>query len=228
MTRFTSAIGMTFCAAAVIALSAISGASAHGYLNSPPPRGIQKASFLIDDLKSPNFKGVCRGEPAGTVTAVGHTVTLGFQITAPHIGMCEVYILDENLGNARKIDSKDGCAAPGKAGPWTINIPSDITGRKVIRWMWHAAHQVTVIEEYEHVPKSDFPAPALPAPAAPAAPVVPAAPATPAPSAGGSCSPGQFKCDGNKFGQCNFGSFIWMACGAGTTCKSSGNSVHCG
>ncbi|KAI8057123.1 hypothetical protein BDF22DRAFT_740653 [Syncephalis plumigaleata] len=149
MTRITSAFGWSVCASALVALSAISGVSAHGYLSSPSPRGIQKVSYQIDDLKSPNTKGICRGESAGKVTNVGHSVTLGFTITAPHIGMCEVYILDENLGNARKIASKDGCAAPGKVGPWTVNIPSDISGRKVLRWVWNAAHLVTTIEHYE-------------------------------------------------------------------------------
>ncbi|KAI9592122.1 hypothetical protein BDF19DRAFT_498760 [Syncephalis fuscata] len=273
MTRFTSAIGMTFCAAAVIALSAISGTSAHGYMTKPLPRGIQKASFLVDDLKSPNFKGVCRGEPAGTVTTVGRRVKLEFEITAEHIGKCEVYILNPDFSNPRLIASKDGCAKTKPAAPWTINIPSDITGRKIIRWMWHASHRVTEIEEYEQcadviinpgkkrvrrdnedkivedidveeidVEEASAPdAPVTPAtPATPVAPVVPATPATPvasvtsaAPvasisSASGSCTPGQFKCDGSKFGQCNHGSFVWMACGPGTACKSNGSSVYCG
>ncbi|KAI8050567.1 hypothetical protein BDF22DRAFT_695649 [Syncephalis plumigaleata] len=92
---------------------------------------------------------VCRGEPAGKVTNVGHSVTLGFTITAPHVGMCTVYILDENLGNSQKIAEKLDCAATGKVGPWTINIPSNISGRKVIRWYWEAAH-VTPHEPYEN------------------------------------------------------------------------------
>ncbi|KAI9591872.1 hypothetical protein BDF19DRAFT_468441 [Syncephalis fuscata] len=149
MTRFASTIGFSACAAALLAVSTISSVSAHGYLSSPAPRGIAKASYMVDDLKSPNTRGICRGEPAGKVTNVGHSVTLGLTITAPHIGMCEVYILDENLKNARKIASKNDCAAPGKVGPWTVKIPSDITGRKVLRWVWNAAHLVTTIEHYE-------------------------------------------------------------------------------
>ncbi|KAI9591873.1 hypothetical protein BDF19DRAFT_498967 [Syncephalis fuscata] len=149
MTRFASTIGFFACAAALLAVSTISSVSAHGYMSSPTPRGIAKVSYLVDDVKNPNTKGICRGEPAGKVTDVGHSVTLGLTITAPHIGMCEVYILDENLSNARKIASKDGCAAPGKVGPWSVEIPSDITGRKVLRWVWNAAHLVTTIEHYE-------------------------------------------------------------------------------
>ncbi|KAI9591876.1 hypothetical protein BDF19DRAFT_468444 [Syncephalis fuscata] len=158
MTRFASTIGFSACAAALLAVSTISSVSAHGYMSSPAPRGI------------------CRGEPAGKVTNVGHSVTLGLTITAPHIGMCEVYILDENLDNPRKIASKDGCAAPGKVGPWSVEIPSDITGRKVLRWVWNAAHLVTTIEHYEQcadinisgAPAKDTPAEDTPAEDTPA------------------------------------------------------------
>ncbi|KAI9591452.1 hypothetical protein BDF19DRAFT_455057 [Syncephalis fuscata] len=144
-------IGATLCLFAIVALSAISDVAAHGYMSSPTPRAIEKASTRIDDLKNPNTRGVCRGEPAGRVTNVGRSVTLGFTITAPHIGMCEVYILDTNLGNARRIAQKNNCAAPGKVGPWTVNIPAGISGRKVIRWVWNAAHLGPgKIEHYEN------------------------------------------------------------------------------
>jgi predicted carbohydrate-binding protein with CBM5 and CBM33 domain len=134
----------------MVALSAVSSVTAHGYLSSPPPRGIEKESTNVDALKAPNFSGnLCRGEPAGKVSNVGHSVTLGFTITAPHIGMCEVYILDENLSNPRKIAEKLDCAASGKVGPWTVNIPGDVSGRKVLRWVWNAAHLGTTIEPYE-------------------------------------------------------------------------------
>ncbi|KAI9590918.1 hypothetical protein BDF19DRAFT_453374 [Syncephalis fuscata] len=119
-------------------------------MSYPPPRGIEKKDSDVDALKSPNVGGqLCRGEPPGIVTDIGHTVTLQFEIPAPHIGKCSVYILDENLSNPRKIADKDNCAAPGQTGPWTVNIPSDINGRKVLRWEWDAAQLVTTIEHYE-------------------------------------------------------------------------------
>jgi len=124
--------------------------SAHGYLSSPPPRGIQKASYQVDDLKSPNHKGMCRGEPVGAITKVssGGKITLGLTITAPHVGPCRVSILDANLGNERPIASKTDCAAPGKVAPWTIQLPSGLTGHHVLRWYWEA-HHVSPPEPYE-------------------------------------------------------------------------------
>jgi hypothetical protein len=125
-------------------------AYAHGYLSSPPPRGIQKTAYAIDDLKSPNHKGVCRGEPAGQVTSVqpGGSLTLGLTITAPHTGPCQVFLLDyPSLNNLGKIAEKYDCAAPGKAGPWTIQLPKS-SGRKVLRWYWEGRH-VSPGEPYE-------------------------------------------------------------------------------
>ncbi|KAI9592175.1 hypothetical protein BDF19DRAFT_452580 [Syncephalis fuscata] len=150
MTRFTSVLGMTVCAAVLFAVSTISNVSAHGYMNYPTPRGIQKLSTMVDDVKNPNTKGKCRGEPAGQVTNIsGSSVTLQFTITAPHIGPCSVYLLDENLGNEQKIADKNDCAAPGKVGPWTVNLPAGVSGRKVIRWHWKASHLAPQIENYE-------------------------------------------------------------------------------
>ncbi|KAI9592184.1 hypothetical protein BDF19DRAFT_223665 [Syncephalis fuscata] len=150
MTRFTTVLGMTVCAAVLLAVSTISNVSAHGYMNYPTPRGIQKLSTMVDDVKNPNTKGKCRGEPAGQVTNIsGSSVTLQFTITAPHIGPCSVYLLDENLGNEQKIADKNDCAAPGKVGPWTVNLPAGVSGRKVIRWHWKASHLAPQIENYE-------------------------------------------------------------------------------
>jgi hypothetical protein len=287
MTRITSIFGWSMCATAFMALSTISSVSAHGYLSSPPPRGIQKVSYAVDDLKAPDTKGICRGEPPGKVTNVGHTVTLGFTITAPHIGMCEVYILDENLSNARKIASKDGCAAPGKVGPWTVTIPSDITGRKVLRWVWNAAQLVTSIEHYEQCADINIsdggstPVPSyksrLAKPSKPSKSGKPSKPAkleTPAPKAnpksstsnednyGGyesasetkkfdnsaaagrdcvatpaktepasgtdGCQEGEFRCNGNKVGQCANKSFNWVTCANGTKCQKTAYAIYCG
>ncbi|KAI8057135.1 hypothetical protein BDF22DRAFT_731655 [Syncephalis plumigaleata] len=149
MTRCTSFFGMSICAAVLVALSAVSSVSANGYMSYPPPRGIEKASYKVDDLKSPNTRGVCRGEPVGQITKIDHAVTLQFTITKPHTGMCSVYIMDPNLGNARKIASKMNCASHDMTGSWGIIIPSDIKGRKVLRWTWEADHMRPQIEHFE-------------------------------------------------------------------------------
>lgn len=124
--------------------------AAHGYLYYPPPRGIQKEGYQIDDLKSPNRKGLCRGEPVGKITPVtpGGSVTLKFRITAPHVGPCVVYVLDANLKNPQKIADKNNCAAPGQGQPWTIKLPSGMAGHKVLRWTWEGQH-VSPGEPYE-------------------------------------------------------------------------------
>ncbi|KAI8058554.1 hypothetical protein BDF22DRAFT_666474 [Syncephalis plumigaleata] len=106
--------------------------------------------------------------------------------------------------------------------------------------MWNAAHLVTTIEHYEQcvdlnisgggggssAPPTetkkndgDTPAPASP-------PNGPAAPSTPA--SGGSCNDGEFKCNGNKIGQCAHKSFVWTTCPSGTQCRGSGNAIYCG
>jgi hypothetical protein len=144
-------IAASFCVFALFALSAISNVAAHGYLSRPTPRGIQKEHSRIDDLKSPNLsRRICRGEPAGRVTNVGRSVTLEFTITAPHIGMCEVYLLDTDLGNARRIAQKNNCVAPKQVGPWTGSIPAGISDHKILRWTWNAAHLGNKIEPYEN------------------------------------------------------------------------------
>jgi hypothetical protein len=139
----------SFIATAIAVLAAVASVSAHGYLSSPPCRGCEKATYQVDDLKSPNTRGLCRGEPAGPVTKVtGNQITLGFTITAPHVGPCAVSILDTNLGNEQQIDTRMDCAAPGKVAPWTVTIPKGITGRKVLRWTWEGCH-ISPCEKYE-------------------------------------------------------------------------------
>jgi predicted carbohydrate-binding protein with CBM5 and CBM33 domain len=118
-------------------------AAAHGYLTSPPPRGIEKEGYQIDDLKSPNRKGMCRGEPQGKITSVtpGQMLTLGLKITAPHKGPCKVTVLDADLTNeSEPFAEKMDCAAPGGPGFWQIKLPSDVSGHKVLRWQWEGQH----------------------------------------------------------------------------------------
>jgi hypothetical protein len=134
-------------------------AAAHGYLSSPPPRGIQKASYQVDDLKSPNHKGLCRGEPQGQITKVtpGQTLRLGFTITAPHIGPCRVTLLDTDLTNeSQPFDQKQNCAAPGGPGYWNIKLPANVSGRKVLRWYWEGQHIGIPGEPYEQCIDLDF------------------------------------------------------------------------
>jgi hypothetical protein len=142
---------------ALVAAASASTVAAHGYLSSPPPRGFQKASYQIDDLKSPNRKGLCRGEPEGQITQVspGQKLTLGLTITAPHTGPCRVTMLDRDLKNEVPVAEKYDCAAPGKAGPWTIQLPSGVSGRKVLRWYWEGRH-VSPAEPYEQCIDLDF------------------------------------------------------------------------
>ncbi|RKP26054.1 hypothetical protein SYNPS1DRAFT_22098 [Syncephalis pseudoplumigaleata] len=198
----------------------MSGVSAHGYMSSPPIRGNDKISYKIDDIKNPNTGGqICRGEPAGKVTNVGHEVTLGFTITAPHVGPCTVYILDENLGNSRQIATKNDCAAPGKVGPWTITIPSDISGRKVIRWYWEAEH-VTPHEFYENCADVMIEGGS--------------GGSAPAPETGSQVSMpivgSGFGCDWWRLPAwpCSNGTFVWFACAQGTTCTTAGDYHYCG
>jgi hypothetical protein len=142
---------------ALVAAASASTVAAHGYLSSPPPRGIEKASYQIDDLKSPNRKGLCRGEPVGQITQVspGQKLTLGLTITAPHTGPCRVTLLDLDLKNETPVAEKYDCAAPGKANPWTIQLPGGVSGRKVLRWYWEGRH-VSPAEPYEQCIDLDF------------------------------------------------------------------------
>jgi hypothetical protein len=128
--------------------------AAHGYLCTPPPRGIEKEAYQIDALKSPNFsRAPCRGEGPGKITKVdaGGSLTLDFKITAPHTGPCEVYLLDLDLdlSTQQKIAEKYDCAAVGKVAPWTVKIPAGVSGRKVLRWYWEGRHVGTPGEPYE-------------------------------------------------------------------------------
>lgn len=142
---------------ATVAACTLSTVRAHGYLSSPPPRGIQKATYDVDDLKAPNTKGLCRGEPVGQITNVtpGQSLTLGFTITAPHIGPCNVTLLDANMQYVEFVAQKDGCAAPGKVGPWVITLPKNAHGRMILRWAWEAQH-VTPYEHYEQCVDLNF------------------------------------------------------------------------
>jgi len=128
-------------------------AASHGYLCTPEPRGLKEhEQSEIDLLKSPNTRGICRGETTPSPifnVSPGGTITLDFKITAPHTGPCEVYLLDTDLQNPRKIADKYDCAAPGKVGPWTITLPSDCSGRQVLRWYWEGRHIRTPGEPYE-------------------------------------------------------------------------------
>jgi len=124
----------------------------HGWLCKPLPRGYQHEKDAIDLLKSPNTKGTCRGEKdPGPVQKVspGGSLTLEFNIPAPHTGPCEVYLLDLDLGNPKKLDEKYDCAAKGKVEPWTVTIPKDCSGRKVLRWYWEGRHISNPGEPYE-------------------------------------------------------------------------------
>jgi len=59
-----------------------------------------------------------------------------------------VTILDANLKNEKPVAEKFDCAAPGKANPWTIRLPSGLSGHYVLRWYWEGRH-VSPGEPYE-------------------------------------------------------------------------------
>ncbi|RKP25328.1 hypothetical protein SYNPS1DRAFT_28936 [Syncephalis pseudoplumigaleata] len=141
MTRLTAAFGTTLGGIALLALTTVSSVQGHGFLTYPVPRGIEKMSYQIDDIKNPNTKGICRGETKpGKINKLSGSVTLKFNIFANHIGPCTVSILDENMSELATIATKDGCAASKPAPPWTVNIPAKFTGRKILRWHWKATH----------------------------------------------------------------------------------------
>jgi hypothetical protein len=145
---------------ALLLLSALSlQVAGHGYLSSPPPRGIDKEKYSIDELKSPNKKGLCRGEPVGKITKVkaGQKLTLKFTITAPHVGPCKVTMLDANLQNeSAPFAEKMDCAAPGGPGFWEVTLPANLNGHKVLRWQWEGQHITTPGEPYEQCVDLEF------------------------------------------------------------------------
>jgi hypothetical protein len=215
---------------------------AHGYLSSPPPRGIQHVATQIDQLRNPNTRGVCRGEPEGTVTTVtpGQPLTLVITASAPHTGPCEVTLLDfPSLANPIKIASKYDCAAPHKVAPWTIQLPADVYGRKVLRWYWEGRHISNPGEPYEQcvdllfgTPNSVLERKPLPAdlpepdPHVPVQEYAPPPTTTPAPQ-GDTCTNGRYECRGTsaQYGICNNGAWVTLECGVGTTCQSFGDGI---
>ncbi|RKP08454.1 hypothetical protein THASP1DRAFT_29735 [Thamnocephalis sphaerospora] len=252
--------------AGLLALTTAASVSAHGYLSSPACRGCNKATYQVDDLKSPNGRGICRGEPAGPITqvAAGATVNLGFTITAPHVGPCAVSLLNLDLSGEQQLDTRMDCAAPGKVRDWAITIPASASGRRVLRWTWEGCH-VQPCEKYEQCVDLDVsgggggaPGPAtqpddkevpekkvyaasaspavptsapVPAPVpetpAPAQPVPYAAPSAPSSSAG-ACQPGEFTCQGDRLGQCSYGSWVWTGCPPTTKCINKAPIFYCG
>jgi len=124
--------------------------SAHGYMQWPIPRGYQKRFTQVDDLKNPNQRGMCRGEPKGEVTAFhpGQVVSMKYLITAPHIGNCVLFLMNPDFSDPIEVEQMMNCAAPGAAFSWDVTLPPNIKGRKVLRWTWLGEH-VTPHEEFE-------------------------------------------------------------------------------
>jgi len=147
--RFASLLALLASAALV---------SAHGFLYSPTPRGIQKEHHALDQLNAPNKRGLCRGEPVGAIHKVkpGQPLTLRFKTAAAHVGPCEIMLVDTHLKKVvRHISKRNNCMAPGKGGPWQIKLPKDLSGRMVLRWYWQARHKKPY-EEYEQCVDLDF------------------------------------------------------------------------
>ncbi|KAI9597000.1 hypothetical protein BDF19DRAFT_421475 [Syncephalis fuscata] len=137
--------------ATVLGLVAVaSQVNAHGHLIAPFCRNCENENTAIDSLNTPtDLNNVCRGAPpSSTVTKVGRQTTLQIKASAPHVGPCSVFVLDENLGNSIKVADKENCAAPNVDHSWTITFPSNVSGRKVLRWTWEGCH-VQPCEHYE-------------------------------------------------------------------------------
>ncbi|RKP24928.1 hypothetical protein SYNPS1DRAFT_23034 [Syncephalis pseudoplumigaleata] len=145
MRALTSIAVSTLCVVA-----AVQRVAAHGYLVWPPPLGYEKVTYNEDALKAPTSPdNICRGEPIGNeATPVGHQLVLKFKPTAPHIGPCQVFIMNDDHSNPIHVGNKTNCAAPGVDPTWSITLPAHIRGNKLLRWTWEGCH-VTPCEHYE-------------------------------------------------------------------------------
>jgi len=134
--------------------AATPGADAHGYMSSPPPRGIEKAGSQIDALRNPNHNGVCRGESSeGKVTDVqaGSSLTIDMAISAHHYGPCVAFWLSDDLSQEIPIASEFNC---GYQPSWTVQLPKELpSGKGLLRWYWegwHLGKDPSVIERFEN------------------------------------------------------------------------------
>ncbi|KAI8048569.1 hypothetical protein BDF22DRAFT_267237 [Syncephalis plumigaleata] len=139
MSHFASFFGMMLCIFAMLTLTSITGVLGEGYMVSPLPRGVASASNYPAELKGPNTKGVCNSRLAGPAQPVSQSIEVKLTINDPASGVCRIYLLDENLSNAVKLDERQECLDTMNK-PWLINLPKNVTGKKVLRWVWKTGH----------------------------------------------------------------------------------------
>ncbi|RKP06799.1 hypothetical protein THASP1DRAFT_31390 [Thamnocephalis sphaerospora] len=161
--NFASMLGRAV--AVVVGLVAIlhtQQADAHGYMSSPECRGCgATGGGLLGPLRSfgllkftrlgnpERVEKLCRGfMTPGKVTEVGREIPIGLTILIAHPGPCWIYLYDENMENPVLISTKENCAAKTPTEPWTAQVPEGISGRKVLRWLWHGT-QASPTEKYE-------------------------------------------------------------------------------
>ncbi|RKP05893.1 hypothetical protein THASP1DRAFT_25691 [Thamnocephalis sphaerospora] len=123
--------------ACVLAYAATS-VSAHGYMSKPFCRGCERAA-QDPTIAAPNAGGqLCRD----------NTIPIEINITAVHPGPCDVYLLDENLGNQTPIGHRDACVTANGINQWSVPVPNGASGKKVLRFLWKANNKGKM-EEYE-------------------------------------------------------------------------------
>ncbi|KAI8051578.1 hypothetical protein BDF22DRAFT_78682 [Syncephalis plumigaleata] len=98
----------------------------------------------ISDYESPdsyvgnNPKGICQGKRIHKLVKASDRITLTFNVPKAYPGDCKLYIMDENYSNSQWIATKPNCGVRTGTIPWTVDIPSNVTGKKVLRWVWDA------------------------------------------------------------------------------------------
>jgi hypothetical protein len=111
---------------------------AGAYMLEPFCRGCENTYYSSIGL--PNTGGeICHGEPTGRITEyIDDTINISLNITSARTGPCQVYLLDEDLSNPVLIASRRRCVAKCGINHWSIKVPSDIQGHKILRWVWFA------------------------------------------------------------------------------------------
>ncbi|WP_045746371.1 lytic polysaccharide monooxygenase auxiliary activity family 9 protein, partial [Actinoplanes rectilineatus] len=149
---------LTVAAVAGSLLTAVSPASAHGYISSPPSRQANCASGAVSgcgdivyepqSVEAPKGSTLCNGGgsrftvlndtgKAWPATTVGTSVTFNWVITARHATTTWEYF----IGNTLLASFNDGGAQPGATKSHTVNM-GGFTGRQTVLARWNIADTV--------------------------------------------------------------------------------------
>ncbi|RKP24849.1 hypothetical protein SYNPS1DRAFT_29403, partial [Syncephalis pseudoplumigaleata] len=79
-----------------------------------------------------------QGRRIHTLVKACNRVTLSFKITKAYPGDCKLYVLDKNYGQPQLIATKPSCGVRTGTIPWTVELPAQLSGSKVLRWVWEA------------------------------------------------------------------------------------------